>query len=320
MAAEKAYCRIPVKLIAKFADSFPYDVFLKLSDAKIVKISHQNEPIKDAIVRYHKEKGVQDIYVLKEDYDKILNTLKEQFKDKLFSPYVSENERIELLEKSYSMVKDSLTSVGISEATMEFAKKISQSCLRVVMESKNIFSLLQKFSNGCEEEFKKCIVVGYLSAGMVDHFDWRTDSMKEKCALSAILCDILLSNKEIKDMQGLSASRPLAGDAKNKIALHIKNVVNILKVEKWISKESLSMIEQHHEEQDGMGFPLGLGHTSISQLSAIFIVAMRFSDLLFLNNFSYKEKDNMLATMRVKYNLGVFKKATHSLSELLDKE
>lgn len=319
MTNEKAFCRIPIKLIVKFTDNFPHDVYLKLSDTKIVKISHQNEPIKNAIVRYHKVKGVQDIYVTKKDYLKILTDLKEKFKDKLFSPYITEKERMELLDKSYAMIKDSMISIGMSEPVIELSKKISQSCVRILNESRNIFGLLKKFRGSCDEGFIRCIVIGYFCSGIMDNFDWKTESIKEKCALAAILCDILLTAPQAKDIEIKSATLPLTVDTKNKITSHVKNTITALSVEKWISKESLTMIEQHHEEQDGSGLPYGVNHTNITQLSAIFIVSLRFTELLFQKSFDFKIKDEMLAQIRSKYNQGVFKKAIISLNALLEK-
>lgn len=318
MTEEKVFCRIPVKLIIKLGEQFPYDAYLKLSDSKIVKISHQNEPIKDAIMRYHQTKGVKDIYVSKDDYIKILNGFKTQFHTKLFNPETTLDEKVEIMEKSYSMVKESLSTLGISEETIEMAKKISEASIRLVKESPNLFILLKKFSEDCAEEFKKSLVIGYLCTGMIDTFDWGTQTIKEKCSLAAILCDILLSPDQIKDIQVLSQTLPLPPDVKAKIGSHPLEVVQSLNVEHWISRETLGMIEQHHEEQDGTGFPLGIIHTRISQLSAVFIVAMRFTDLVFENNFDFKEKDSMIYNLKQRYNLGVFKKSMAALAEVLN--
>ncbi len=315
---ETSYCRVPVKLIFKFGDVFPYNVYLKLSDSKIVKLSHKDEIIKDTILRYHKEKGVEDIYVLKEDYLQITDYFKNQFENKLFNPETTIEEKVDLLEKSYSMVKDSLVFAGINQQSIELAKKISESTLRLINESKNVFSLLLKFSANCAEEYKKSIVIGYLCSGIIDNFDWKSDSIKQKCSLAALLCDILLSPKEMKEIQKLSLELPLTPAAKITVGTHPQRIIKTLNIETWISKETLAMIEQHHEEQNGTGFPLGLVHTHISQLSAIFIVAMRFADLLIENNFNFQNKDSMLATIRSKYNLGVFKKAVKCLGNLVD--
>ena len=317
MTTANAYCRIPVKLILKLGDKFGYDAYLKLSDSKIIKISHSNEPIKDAIVRYHETKGVQDIYVTKEDYLKIIDGFKAQLTHKLFDPETTAEDKVDIIEKCYSMIKESLVSIGFNQDTIDMAKKISESSTRLVKESQNVFTLLKKFSENCEEELKKSLIIGYLCSGMIETFDWGTETIKEKCSLAALLCAVLLNSAQIKEIQILSQSLPLKPESLEKINNHPQNVVQALANEDWISKESLVMIEQHHEEQSGKGFPMGLPHTRISQLSAIFIVAMRFSDLLFENNFNFREKDKMLGALRRKYNLGVFKKATLSLIEII---
>lgn len=317
MSEEKTFCRIPVKLIIKLGENFQYDAFLKLSDSKIVKISHHDEPIKDAIVRYHVSKGVEDIFVTKEDYTQILESFKKLFSNKLFDPESTIQEKSDLLEKSYTMIKDSLIGIGIDEQSIEMAKKISEGTTRLVKESNNVFNLLKNFSTSCPEEFKKSLIIGYLCSGIIDTFDWGSDSIKEKCSLSAMLCDILLSPQEIETIQKLSKTLPLSPPHKSRIGSHPLKIVQSLKVQSWISKETLSMIEQHHEEPDGLGFPLGLAHNRISQLSAIFIVACRFADILFEKKFDFKQKESMLLELKAKYNIGVFKRAYVALDEML---
>jgi len=50
-----AICKIPMKIIEKHGDKIPFDVFLKLSETKMVKISHKEGSIKDLVAKYSKK-------------------------------------------------------------------------------------------------------------------------------------------------------------------------------------------------------------------------------------------------------------------------
>ena len=58
----KSYCSLPIKVIMDYGNSFPCDVYLKLSENKIIKLSNKEEDVKETFLKYYK-KGVEAVYV-----------------------------------------------------------------------------------------------------------------------------------------------------------------------------------------------------------------------------------------------------------------
>lgn len=320
MAEEKKFCRVPVKLIIKFVDPFPFDTYLKLSDAKIVKISHENEDIKSSIIRYHQTKGVQDIYIDYNDYIKFTIMIKATFNQKLFDPTSSPKEQVDLLEKSFEMIKESISTIGIKEETIAMAERISEGAMKIAKDYPNVFNLIKLFSSNCPEEFRRAVIIGHICSAIIDTFDWKSDAIKEKCTLAAMLCDVQISPQELTIINSISKDYPLTDEQNKLIAIHPAKTVLAFKNEKWISREVLTIIEQHHEEPDGSGFPNKLTHTRIAQLSAIVIVGMRFTDLLLQGEIDIKKRNVILFHMRSKYSSGPFRKCLQGLSTAVNEK
>ena len=77
-----------------------------------------------------------------------------------------------------------------------------------------------------------------------------------------------------------------------------------------------TIILQHHERPDGTGFPRGLDFRRIAPLSAVFIVAEEFAELIYESGLENDNVLDILDSLEEKYQRGNFKMALGSLKEL----
>jgi hypothetical protein len=79
------------------------------------------------------------------------------------------------------------------------------------------------------------------------------------------------------------------------------------------------IIEQHHENPDGTGFPLGLKEHEIHPLSLVFILAHR----IVADRFAYGEKSSplkVISDLPASYRVGKFKDILEAMEKALIKK
>ena len=317
-SAIDSFCRIPISIIAKYGEQIPFDVYLRLSDNKVVKISHSEENIVELFNKY-RAKGVQDVFASKESYVTFLKHLKDQLSFKLFDPSTTVDEQVDVLSGSYKVIKESFKKLGVSQESIDVAKEVAKSSQKIVHNYPNIFEFYNRYKNNCGSEYMRSILIGFISSCMLDFFDWKTDSIKEKANLAALLRDILLDEQQFEELHQAEATG-LHHDLSREIKEHPLQVAAMLEDKKgttWVAKEVLTIIEQHHELPSGKGFPRGLNHQRINQLSSIHIVADNFIRLMIQEKFNMGARDRILYQLSDKFSGGNFKKAMQSLYQAL---
>ncbi len=314
-------CQIHIKLILNFSGDFCFAVYLKLSKDKVVKLSHHEENAKETLKRYHLKKNVNHVFISKKDYKTFMELTKNGLTSKFFDPTTTEEEKIDLLDKGHEMLKTSLNTIGISKESIEMAEVITKQSIKLVNRTPNLFRFLKQFEETCSEEYLRSIMVGYTTVCMIDTFEWKSDAIKEKASLAATLCDITLESKHFEELRIYEESN---NEVKVKLLSqhvfdHPTKIIEMLTDENapWIAKETLTIIEQHHELPFGGGFPSGINHSRISLLSAIFIVAYKFIFLLNQYKFDFKKTAYIFAQLEKEYGKGTGRKAIDALRKML---
>ena len=83
MPEKPEYCRVPIETIQRHNGNFPFDVYLRLSDDKLVRVAHANDDVK-ATVAHYAAKGIKEIYAVKEDYAKFVQMINKELSAKFF--------------------------------------------------------------------------------------------------------------------------------------------------------------------------------------------------------------------------------------------
>ncbi len=318
---EDELCRVDITLALRFEKDFVYDVYLRLSKDKVVKIGKQGDNVIDLLRKYHEKKDVQDIYISRDDFKHFSLVMKEGMKARFFNPETTEEEQVELLDKGHQVVKESLNKFGVSKENIEMAEEISRTSMKTINRTPNLFRFLKQFESTCSKEYLRSVLVGYTTICMIDTFEWKSDAIKEKASLAAMLCDITLEPRDFEDIRAYEGRthEQSKETLSKRVLMHPQKVMSLLSEENapWVSKETLTMIEQHHERPDGSGFPLGISHQRIPLLSALFMVAFRFVNLLFEYEFDFQRCNEIFAILHKEYGKANGRKAIDALATML---
>ncbi len=309
---KNSICKINIDALLRFGREVGFDIYIRLSDDKTIKISHA-EDYRQVLPKY-KEKGIQYVYVVKEQYTQYLEGLKSSLTNKFYNPSTTPQNQIELLSESYKAVRQSLVQFGMNEVALSVAEELSRKSLDVISKSANIYQFFLDFKKNCDEQLMKKMMVSYTTTLMISNFDWQTAAIKEKAALSCILSDIILNAEELAELE---AKKDTPDQLSEKVYNHPLTISKMLQEGgNIVSKETAIMVEQHHEKPDGIGFPRKLRHTTITLLSAIQIVAEDFIENLMATNFDHRLHDEILRKFLTRYYQANFRKAAMSLCKM----
>ena len=152
---------------------------------------------------------------------------------------------------------------------------------------------------------------------LVNSFPWANKQIKIKMGLAALMCDLTLKKEDYAILdQHLPA---------NKLPLSIRNhpieaARMIYNLDPTISHEVIQLIELHHEEPDGSGFPAGLTEASIPLLPSMFILGRYFADRLRQENYDQEKLESILKETYDRYSSGIFIQINLALFKLFSVE
>lgn len=319
--AESSYCKIPVKLLLKYNKSFPFDIFIKISVDKIIKISKENDEVTDLLKKYE-SKGIEEVYINKMEFALFLKQLKENFTNKFFGAGKPKtiDETLQLVEQGHAVVKEGFAKLGVHENVVEMAKEVTKQSVEMMKKVPNILEFYTQYKEKCAPAFMRGMLVGYTSSVMIEHFTWQSSVVKQKAVMAAQLCDLSLNIDEYQELLMWEKGEVETKKLEPNIFNHPTIVADMLSVESGganlIAPEVINIIKQHHERPDGSGFPKGFSHAKITLLAAINIVAASFIELMIEHNFNLEKKDRILNMIQLKYNKGNFKKASEALQAM----
>ena len=308
------FCRVPLGIIMQYGEEIPFDLYLKLSDQKWVKIGHQQEDIKDIFAKYQ-AKGVEDVFAHRESYMTFLGKLKDQLSYKLFDPDTTEQESVDLLAGSYQVVRESFVKLGVSEIALEVAQEVAKSSQQLIKNHPNLFEFFKKYRESCGDAYMRSILVGFITSCMLDFFEWKSVAIKEKLTLAALLRDLLLTAEEFKRLEESEEVGEFA-DLSETIINHPLDMTKMLqnsRGDSWVAQEVIAIIEQHHERPDGTGFPRKISHLRINQLASIHVVADHFIRSMIAAEFNMGARDDILQRLKIIFKQGSFKKSVEAL-------
>jgi HD-GYP domain-containing protein (c-di-GMP phosphodiesterase class II) len=161
----------------------------------------------------------------------------------------------------------------------------------------------------------------YISCRLSSLMTWDSPNTHYKLSLAAFLHDLAVKTPPLERVTTLEQlADAVATEAeKNAFREHPHEAASLARQMKDFPGDVDHIIAQHHELPNGGGFPLGINHTKISPLAAVFVVAHFVTEELFevREAFSLKECVGRLEQI---YTQGYFRRVITALKELAFKE
>ncbi|MBF0312766.1 MAG: HD domain-containing protein [Oligoflexia bacterium] len=281
------FTSIPLAKI-KPDEPLPADVFLKIHN-KHIKFKEKNDTIPsekfDALI----SKNLQFIYVAQEDSSQFLHWIEavrakriaelveilgveyqeeveavEEIKERVYETFLAEELNQELVEKLQNNVTDFVSSVSEKETTIDFLTLLRMENPSIADHSVNVANLSVYLAMVLGHDHQSVLENIYMGALFHDY------------GKAKIPRDILENRKSNIYSQAIN-DHPLKG------AERIRNLYSI-------PMPVLTIIEQHHEQFNGKGFPRGLANKQIYELAQIVSIANTFDNQATINARHYGDQ------------------------------
>ncbi len=251
-----------------------YPCFLRLSKHKFVRLAYSGEDLGAERILKIKEKGITCLYILKSDFKKYVGfnvELAEKIK-KSFKIDVSK--KVKFIAQSTELVVQYCFKDHVEPSLFKHAHSLVNSTQEMILESDEIFNLLQYLSERKNRLYAHSMSVAMLSTMMAKVRGWVTPATQFMVVTGALLHDIGL-----KDLSGDGVNHEIyESDPNLRSVLYNHPIVgaeSILKLE-CLPKGVDQIVMHHHEKVDGSGYPTGLGRVKIHPVAQLIGTADAF--------------------------------------------
>lgn len=272
---EEEFCKVSIDEFV-MGKTIPYNIYLKLTDDKYVKVAYQGEDITTERIKSYKGKNVNFLYLKKQDFEKYVGLnlrLGEALKS---ASNISKEKKKSFLKHAGEVIMEKVHVNGVDSEGFKDAAEFIDTTLSIMADDKSLLDLLGALNNHSDFLYAHSLGVSLYSVMIAKKIGWKASPTVFKVSMSGLFHDI--GKKEI-DRAVLEKSRVvLSAEERTVIETHSQRGAEILSLIKSIPAEVAQVAYQHHEDCNGYGFPLGLTKKKINPLARLVSVANIFCE------------------------------------------
>ncbi|MGE3609829.1 MAG: HD domain-containing phosphohydrolase [Bacteriovoracaceae bacterium] len=306
------YIPIRISFLLKQGE-IKYDLYLKLSDTKYLKVMNQGEAFTQADSDRFQSKNLTHLFFSSQDSAAYLKCIEDQLTLLLNNKDVDGDELFSITMENIGPIRKLAMAIGWTQEVVDASKKIVSIAINTISKDKKIKELLERKLKSVDSDYNKHIsYLTILSCVLCDELGWTSDASKLKLSMVAILHDISLDESYYQDSEEWIRR---AMDPRDKTPEVIKyrnhpvDSASLLQSFKNLPPDIDQIILQHHETPQGTGFPRKLTSQRISPMSCLFIIVEDFTKFIIENNENYEGIISKFIALRDEYySTGNFRK------------
>ena len=310
------FCKVSIdEFVSK--PQIDFDVYIKLSENKSVKLANKGEMIPVDRVKLYKEKGVTHLHILKEDFSKLVEfniNVTKIIKDR---DDVSLEKKINFIKFTGEVLMEKIFVVGVDKQSFFEAQTFLTVSMDVISESDehvNILTLLNKHS---DHVYAHSLGVAMYSVMVAKKMFFESSSVLFKLMTAGLYHDI--GKKEI-DREILDKPRHLHNKEERRIfETHVVRGQEILMRINGVSEDVAHLVSEHHEDMVGQGYPLSKKRSELHPLSKILQACNIFMELVLSPTNKGMTAINAVSYMEKVYDNRVDKNVLAAIKTILEK-
>ena len=285
------YCKIKPSALFRM-NELPCEIFIKLSDDKYVKIFSKGDMLSESdIGKLHKKK-IDFLYITPENAKLLLDKIRTEITNLKAIRSDSPGNTMKLISISQNLqttIHEFVNTLGMTPEVEELVKMNVDITMQVISKNPVLTDLFAKLTVDPNNYISShSIVLSYISCAVASQQEWYSETTQQKLTMASLLHDICLTNEKIAHFRTQSEmllspeSSTFSKAAIDEMIEHPKKAAKLLSEISEVPADVDTIILQHHESPDGMGFPNKVRNSGIAPLSAVFIIAhdiLRFYEL-----------------------------------------
>ena len=270
------YCKL---LLEEFVSGkkVEFDIYVKLSETKYVKIAHMGDNIPKERIVHYKSKGVKYLYITKEGYSKLVGFNLNIATILQSNKKISDEKKINFLKYTGEVILGKSYVVGLDKEVFAQAKTYIGLTIDTLTESKQCLDLLSMLNNHSDHLYAHSVGVALYSFLISKKLGYESNQVFFKLTMAGMFHDI--GKKEILPEILLKHRSLLTAEEKMAIDSHVVKGQDILLSINGIPEGVAQLVYEHHEDFAGLGYPMGIGKLHLHPLSNILQLANLFVGL-----------------------------------------
>ncbi|PIK14984.1 HD domain-containing phosphohydrolase [Halobacteriovorax sp. JY17] len=316
---EEVYRKVRLSYFLRF-NKVLCDVFIKLSDDKYIKVLKQDDIYTRDDLQKYREKDIKYLYIQAEDYDEFgasLATTPFLIEDKNLESKYLDDAVINTLDIVHEMVLES----GLTDEVINLVDYTAYQIESNLENDRILNRLLSILKDRKDYLLDHSYMIAYFSNSICSFMEWDSEEIRKKLSYAAILQDVCLSDAKMALIMNLQKPEMTnyTPEQISNYKSHPEQIANIVRANDSIPLNVDEILLSHHERPEGNGYPRGLSHHRVSQLSAVFIVAHSFVDELYREEFDLSHIPEILKRMEKRFSVGNYRKPLEGLISVFKK-
>jgi HD-GYP domain-containing protein (c-di-GMP phosphodiesterase class II) len=298
------------------------DIFLKISDEKFVKIFHRNTQLTPQDISKYLNKNIEYLYVKSDDFLQLANQVIDRFKKAITSQNRPKNIQVQgkIIEHSTDLVGEMIHNLGISKEVVTLTQIALNESINVVEANPGLYDLIYSIAKSGNYVYEHSLLVSYIACAVAKGLEWDSHVTRVKICLSAFLHDIAINDDEIAKAHDLNPRESLSFSEKQQADAHITKALELLKNFKDVPQDVFAVIQNHHEEIDGSGYPRKMTSKNLPLLSGLFIFSHEVVNKLYSSGYDAGMLPQFMDELSERYNTSSYKEFVKILRQNFDKK
>jgi HD-GYP domain-containing protein (c-di-GMP phosphodiesterase class II) len=263
----------------KAGETLPYDLYLYMErNQKLILYRKKNQQFEEDKLKYFQNLKMKNFYIKKEDQEAYAKHTAENLVNIMDDEGLSEEEKTEQLkEATKELLGDMFSSDEPNEEVQNNMQSIVKNIVTTVSKDSKIAEMYEKLQSMISDDgstFSHSLNVSTYSVMFAFAIGIARSQDVSNLGIASILHDVYLATlpkgliDKYRDGEELNTAELM------KIRKHPNGAEDIIKQKyKDFNPQIIWIIRQHHEQPDGLGYPLGLKSENISVLSKVLAIA-----------------------------------------------
>lgn len=271
--SEGRFCKLGINDFVT-GRTIKFNIFIKLSESKFVKIAHQGDDVSVAKIQFYREKGIHFLYLREDDFRQYVGFSLNLSKTASEKTVVDPTKRLNLLRHTGEVLSQQIETDGISPEMVDSATAFVETSLSLLTSSTTATEVLDALRLHADHVYIHSVGVSLYSVLIAQAVEWNLPSNKFKLAIGGLIHDVGLKEVDRKILETprfhwsredvrVYETHPMRGHA-------------ILQDIQGLPEDVRDIIKQHHENCISRGYPHGLKKASIHPMAKLISVADEF--------------------------------------------
>jgi HD-GYP domain-containing protein (c-di-GMP phosphodiesterase class II) len=283
--------------------ALPVDVFVRLSDDKLVLVCKAGTRASRSQLESYQSKDLLQVWVRKTDY----HLLSQQsitiagFAVKKGDLQVSQKTAV--LTAAAKTVFKQFDNIGVTAGSYTDARLITEATVTFVESHVRLAAIFDSLRQFSDELLTHAMAVSVLSAVLGSNMGWTKRHTLEKLALGGLLHDIGL-----KSLPADLLAKPRIQMTPEEVALyetHPFRGMELVSSLGIVPDDVVAIVYEHHENAMGQGYPQRMRDIKAHPLARVIGVANQFCELVFPNVNTPNVKNMREAVQHMEFTMGL---------------